>query len=179
VTRQREERFSDLFRAHHGAVRRYVLRRSWPDAVDDVVAETFLVAWRRLDVVPGDPLPWLFTTARNCLSNHHRGALRGDALLARLRAEPEFPTTDEFDQLEQRRSLLRAFATLNDSERELVMLCDWDGLPPRQIAATIGAGTVQTRARLYRARQKLRTALTDELGDPHPEPTPRRAHDPA
>ncbi|MEA2125040.1 MAG: hypothetical protein QOI80_1822 [Solirubrobacteraceae bacterium] len=168
-----------MFRAHHGAVRNYVARRCWPDAVDDVVAETFLIAWRRLDNVPGDALPWLFTTARNCLANHRRGALRGDALIARLSVEPESPPADEFDRLEQRGSLLRAFALLGDAERELVMLCDWDGLTPAQIAATLGQVPVVTRARLYRARQKLRRALEDESLSPRVDTIPRRAHDAA
>lgn len=168
-----------MFRTHHGAVHRYVLRRCWPDAADDIVAETFLTAWRRLDDVPGDPLPWLLTTARNCLLNHRRGASRGDALLDRLRAEPPLGAADEFDRLQQRRSLLHAFAALTDDERELLMLCDWDGLAPRQIAAALGRGPVETRARLYRARKKLRAALGEELEHPHPEPLRRSAHEPA
>jgi RNA polymerase sigma-70 factor (ECF subfamily) len=175
---RREDRFSALFRGHHGAVRNYVLRRCWPDAVDDIVAETFLIAWRRLEKVPRDPLPWLLTTARNCLANHRRGALRGDALLARLSVEPD-AAPDELDRRDQRRAVLRAFAALSDPERELVMLCDWDGLAPRQIAASLGLTAAETRARLYRARQKLRAALAEELAAPQPDPIPRRVHDPA
>lgn len=175
----RSDRFSVVFRAHHPAVRRYVQRRCWPDGVDDVVAETFMAAWRRFDDVPRDPLPWLLVTARMCLANHRRSALRGAALLERLAAEPAAPAPDELERHDVRRSLLRAFAHLSDAERELVMLSDWDGLAPRQIAATVGRGSVETRARLYRARQKLRSALDVELDRPRPDPMPRRAHDPA
>lgn len=129
VTAERDALFSALFRAHHGAVRRYVTRRAWPDAVDDVVAETFLAAWRRLDDVPADPLPWLLTAARWAL----------------------------------RAALLRAFAALGDTERELVMLTEWDGLSAGRVAAVLGIGAPQARARIYRARRKLRRALADEL----------------
>jgi RNA polymerase sigma-70 factor (ECF subfamily) len=179
VTGAREDHFAELFRAHHAAVRHYVIRRAWPDAVDDVVADTFLIAWRRLESIPRDPLPWLFTTARNCLSNHRRGAVRGAALLGRLAAEPSSPAPDELERVTRRDSIVRALARLNDHERELVMLGDWDGISPRQIAATLGIGPVEARARLYRARRKLRTALDEELGPPHPEPIRRSAHDPA
>jgi RNA polymerase sigma-70 factor (ECF subfamily) len=179
VTGAREDRFAELFGAHHRAVRHYVIRRAWPDAVDDVVADTFLIAWRRLESIPHDALPWLFTTARNCLSNHRRGALRGAALLTRLAAEPAPAAPDELERAARRDSIVRALARLSDDERELVMLGDWDGVSPRQIAATLGLGAVETRARLYRARRKLRGALDDELGTAHPDPIPRSAHDPA
>jgi RNA polymerase sigma-70 factor, ECF subfamily len=156
-----------------------VIRRAWPDAVDDVLADTFLIAWRRLESIPGDPLPWLFNTARNCLSNHRRGALRGAALLTRLAAEPAPPAPDELDRAAKRDSILRALARLNDLERELVMLADWDGLTPTQIAEMLVISPVVSRARLHRARRKLRDALDEELARAHPEPLPRSVHDPA
>jgi RNA polymerase sigma-70 factor, ECF subfamily len=179
VTPARDDRFAELFRAHQRAVRHYVARRAWPDAVDDVVADTFLIAWRRLESIPRDPLPWLFTTAHNCLSNHRRGAVRGAALLERLAAEPSPAAPDELERLAKRDSIVRALARLSDRERELVMLGDWDGISPRQIAATLGIGAVEARARLYRARRKLRAALDDELGTTHSDPIPRSVHDPA
>src|SRR6516162_3641150 len=69
----RSVRFELLFRDNYGAVAAYVARRASPDAVDDVVDEVFLVAWRRLDIVPANPLPWLLTVARNVLGTHIRG----------------------------------------------------------------------------------------------------------
>jgi RNA polymerase sigma-70 factor (ECF subfamily) len=65
----REERFEGLFRATYPAVRAYALRRSAPEAAKDVVAETFLVAWRRLDEVPEDALPWLYGTESTATSS--------------------------------------------------------------------------------------------------------------
>jgi RNA polymerase sigma-70 factor (ECF subfamily) len=179
VTADADARFSALFRANERAVRHYVVRRAWPEAVDDVVAETFLAAWRRLDGLPADPLPWLLTTARHCVLNHRRGALRGAALLERLAAEPVPAAADEIERAAKRAAILRAFARLSEPERELVMLSDWDGLEPRRIAATLGVGSVELRARLYRARRKLRAALDDELGRPRTDTIARRAHDPA
>jgi RNA polymerase sigma-70 factor, ECF subfamily len=55
--------FERLFRKHYATVHRHVARRVESAAVQDVVAETFLAAWRRFDQVEGDPLPWLLGIA--------------------------------------------------------------------------------------------------------------------
>jgi RNA polymerase sigma factor (sigma-70 family) len=175
----REARFAALFRRHHTAVRHYVTRRAWPDAVDDVVAETFMVAWRRLEEVPADPLPWLVTTARNCLANHRRSALRGAALLERLRSQPVPGHADERDRLAQRDSILRALASLGELERELLLMAEWDGLSPRQAGAALGVAAPAARARLYRARRKLQAALDAELGRSSNIAITREVHEPA
>jgi RNA polymerase sigma-70 factor (ECF subfamily) len=73
----RNEGFESLFRDHYAAVRGYALRRAPRDMAPDVVAETFLVAWRRLDDVPADALPWLYGVARRVLANARRSADRG------------------------------------------------------------------------------------------------------
>ena len=76
--------FEQLFNAHYWAVRGYVLRRSPSGAAEDVVAETFLVAWRRLDDIGEDPLPWLLGVARRVMANQHRAERRRGALATRL-----------------------------------------------------------------------------------------------
>ena len=76
----RRARFEALFRDHHPAVRAYARRRVPPEAVDDIVSETFLVVWRRLDDVPEPPLPWLLTVARNVAGTERRGAARRQQL---------------------------------------------------------------------------------------------------
>lgn len=63
-----EARFEDLYRSHAPRVMAYVLRRTEPAQADDVVADVFLVAWRRLDRVPAEPLPWLLGVARKQLA---------------------------------------------------------------------------------------------------------------
>src|SRR3954449_6293438 len=91
----RTERFDGLFAAHFDAVRAYAWRRD-PTTADDVAAEAFLVAWRRLDSVPADALPWLFGVARNVRLNVLRGERRRAALERRLSVEATpAPPADE------------------------------------------------------------------------------------
>jgi DNA-directed RNA polymerase specialized sigma24 family protein len=63
------ERFACVFDEHVRAVSAYALRRTTPAEADDVVAETFLIAWRRLNEIPPDPKPWLLGVARRALAN--------------------------------------------------------------------------------------------------------------
>ena len=64
------ERFSGLFEAHYAQVHAFAARRVGRDLADEVTAETFLVAWRRLEAVPAEPLPWLYGVARNVVLRH-------------------------------------------------------------------------------------------------------------
>ncbi len=56
---ERARRFEAMFDRHAGHVYAYAARRSTPDTANDLVGETFLIAWRKLDSVPADPLHWL------------------------------------------------------------------------------------------------------------------------
>jgi RNA polymerase sigma-70 factor (ECF subfamily) len=60
-----DTRFAGLYETHAGAVLAYARRRCGTDEAEDVLAETFLIAWRRQDDVPPDALPWLYAVARN------------------------------------------------------------------------------------------------------------------
>ena len=158
--------FSALFARHYPAVWRFVARRAWPDAVDDVVAETFLAAWRRYDDLPRDALPWLLNAAGKCLANHRRAATRAESLKARLAAQSTPVRADATTQSFERAALVTAFASLTDTERALLMLTDWDDLPARRAARALGISPATASARIYRARRKLRAALAAELGRP-------------
>jgi RNA polymerase sigma-70 factor, ECF subfamily len=158
--------FSAVFARHYPAVWRFVARRAWPDAVDDVVAETFLAAWRRYDDLPSDALPWLLNAAGKCLANHRRAATRAEALKERLAAQSTPIRADATTQSFERTALVQAFASLTDTERALLMLTDWDDLPARHAARALGISAATASARIYRARRKLRAALAAGLGRP-------------
>src|SRR6266511_3820793 len=84
----RQERFRLIYQANSPPILGYVLRRTQsPDDAADVVAETFLTAWRRLDDLPRglEARLWLYGVARRVLANHRRGERRRLRLTERLR----------------------------------------------------------------------------------------------
>lgn len=86
-----DARLDALWVEYAPAVVRYARRRVLDADVDEVVAETFLVAWRRIDDVPAYPLPWLLGVARGVSANSRRAARRRDALADRLRGVEALP----------------------------------------------------------------------------------------
>lgn len=152
----REDRFRSLYEDHADRVAGYAARRAAPADVGDVVAETFLVAWRRLDEVPRDALPWLLATARGTLANRHRAARRRRALAERLTAQPANATEHDPGHADVDRRLLAAIAELPEAEREAFLLVAWDGLGGSRAARAAGCSAATFRMRLHRARRRLR-----------------------
>jgi RNA polymerase sigma-70 factor, ECF subfamily len=152
----RNERFETLFREHYAAVRGYALRRGPRDTAPDVVAETFLVAWRRLDDVPADPLPWLYGVARRVLANARRSADRGTALERRL-AGAAVPAGlgDPGEQVGEAEFVRVALASLSERDRETLMLVAWEGLSTARAARAAGCTRAAFAVRLHRARARL------------------------
>jgi RNA polymerase sigma factor (sigma-70 family) len=161
----REERFEGLFREHHAAVRGYALRRAPADLAQDAVAETFLVAWRRLDDVPGDALPWLYGVARRVLANQRRSANRGAALERRLAAvETVSRSGDPGDTAGEAAAARGARGRLKERDREALMLVAWHGLSRERAARAAGCSRAAFSVRLHRARARLAAELA--LPDP-------------
>jgi len=163
---ERRERFERLFRDNHAGVRAYALRRAPVDLAQDVVAETFLVAWRRLDDVPADAAPWLYGVARRVLANQRRSQRRGDALAERLAlATASGGGRDPGEQAGEAERARLALARLSDRDRETLMLVAWDGLSGARAARAAGCTRAAFAVRLHRARNRLAAELRllDEL----------------
>ena len=152
------DRFEALFERHHAAVAAYVRRRAPAEAVEDAVAETFLVAWRSLGRLDGDPLPWLYGVARRVLGNDRRARLRRSALSARLARQPQRPQHEPLAH-EVSEPLRSALLSLGRKEREALLLVAWEGLDPAQAARAAGCTAVAFRTRLHRARRQLARRL--------------------
>lgn len=163
-----ESRFEELYAQYYGRVLGYVLRRDSAAGAADVVADVFLVAWRRLDQVPDDPLPWLLAVARKTLANQRRGRERrvalGEAVANTLRTERQAePAVDA-----EMAVLANAVRRLTEPDRELLRLIAWDGLTTREAARVLGISHTACRVRLHRIRRRLARQIADQ---PESRPT--------
>jgi RNA polymerase sigma-70 factor (ECF subfamily) len=147
-------RFEQIYEEHREAVSAFVRRRAPESLVEDVVSETFLVCWRRLDRIPDEPLPWLFAVARKTLANERRRRAReqrvGAAGPESAVAEPE-PVGDSV--------LAAAFAALSARDREVLRLIAWEGLSLSQAAVVLSCSALACRVRYHRAKTRLARRL--------------------
>ena len=157
----------------------YTRRRIDVETAYDLTAETFAIAWRRLDE-PGlssaitsavGPLPWLYATARRVLANELRAERYRQQLSTRAvaAAAAGVPTiVDHAEAIGERDELRRALARLSPRDQEVVQLSTWEDLDPAAGALVIGCSTNVFTVRLHRARRRLRAALEAERRDPPP-----------
>jgi RNA polymerase sigma-70 factor, ECF subfamily len=177
---ERRLRFELLYAKYAPAVKAYVLRRADSATADDIVAEVFVVCWRRFEEVPTDSLPWLLGVARRVLSTQRRGERRRVALHDRIAetagrspagtATGSLSATPEVEDAALAGivdgALAGALARLSDTDRELLLLIAWDGLSPAEAATVLGIKPATARVRLLRARRRLTMALARERSDP-------------
>ncbi|WP_278235563.1 sigma-70 family RNA polymerase sigma factor [Isoptericola sp. AK164] len=169
-------RLAAVWDDHAVRVQAYLLRHTDPDTAQDLLSETFLVAWRRLEDVPDDALPWLLVVARNLRRNALRAQVRRRELDAELtRLEAAAPAVDSAPETltAERDALLRGLASLTEREREAILLVAWDGLSAAQAADVAECSTAALHVRLHRARRRLAAAVDD----PGTAPTARRTSD--
>ncbi|MEO9174059.1 MAG: sigma-70 family RNA polymerase sigma factor [Gaiellales bacterium] len=145
-----ERAFERMYEQHAGAIAAYALRRvrSEQDA-EEIVAETFLIAWRRASELQGDPLPWLYGVARRVVANHARQARRA---AIELRDDVVAP----LDTSSERAALVAAVLRLPAIERDALLLTVWEGLDQRECARVLGCSRIAVALRLRRARARLR-----------------------
>lgn len=160
------DRLELLWRAHAARVHAYAARHVGIDRAEDVLAETFIIAWRRLPDVPDAALPWLLTTARHLSMTTHRRHRREVSTAARLAQVAPPPGASPDQQVVDRAAALTALAALSDGDREALLLTAWDGLSPTDAAAVLGCSDGTFRVRLHRARARLATALEAAAHDP-------------
>jgi RNA polymerase sigma-70 factor (ECF subfamily) len=160
ITAQSEQRYRSLFDRHSQEVYAYCRRRTDAETAADCAAETFLVAWRRLDDVPdGDAaLWWLYGVARRILANEFRRNQRSRRLLGKLRRnEPETNPNPEVVVLrrERDRTMLTALARLRPDDQELLRLAWWDGLSHAQVGEVVGCSPQTAAQRIHRAARRV------------------------
>ncbi|MGD2059505.1 MAG: sigma-70 family RNA polymerase sigma factor [Acidimicrobiia bacterium] len=153
----------DLYERFYRPVYAYCRRRTMADVVDDVVADTFLTAWRRIDDVPDDheALPWLYGVAYRVLGNQRRGSARRRKLDERLASighpAPSLPH-EVIVMGEESRQVLAALDSLRLIDREVLRLSAWEELPQVEIALVLDISVEAVRQRLHQAKRRLAKA---------------------
>ncbi|ACQ78874.1 RNA polymerase, sigma-24 subunit, ECF subfamily [Beutenbergia cavernae DSM 12333] len=164
-----EDRLRELWLAHAADVHRFAQRALPHHDAEEVVSETFVVAWRRLADVPEDARPWLFATARNIMMTRARSTGRRYALIARIEREPTTTPEPTDEQALARHDLARAWLSLYEQDRECLALIVWEGLSNRDAARVVGCSPTAFAVRVMRARRRFEKALEDK---PEPRPLP-------
>jgi len=149
-----------MWQDHAGKVYAYAARRVGREAADDVVADTFVVAWRTRTDRPSRELPWLYGVARRVIADRRRSGERFAGLIDRV-AIHERPTTGDSTE---RVAALAALESLDEEDREVLLLSAWEGLGSADAARALGITAPSYRMRLSRARRRLTRALDDRGG---------------
>ncbi|MEV4350947.1 sigma-70 family RNA polymerase sigma factor [Actinoplanes sp. NPDC049596] len=158
-----EAAFRELFAAAYDDLLVFVERRTDLAEADDVVAETFLVAWRRLRDVPEPPdeaRAWLFTVAHNILRNQRRSLQRQRQVALRVLREPDDDRdVTDADAVADRIDLARAWQRLSPADQEVLTLTALEELTGPQAARVLNISRTAFSLRLVRARRRLRNHL--------------------
>ncbi|GAA2870823.1 RNA polymerase sigma factor [Streptosporangium fragile] len=161
------ERFSAVFDTYFGEIHRYVAQRLGADGAEDIVAETFLTAFRkraRYDPSRASVRAWLYGIATNLIGKHRRVEVRTLRALGRHGPDPDAPGHEEriavrVSAESLRPSLAAALAGLHQRDRDVLLLVALAGLSHEEISTALGIPYGTVASRLNRARKKLRAAL--------------------
>lgn len=178
-----EDRFLACYAAHVRPLLGYALRRTpSAEAAADVVADTMLVAWRRIDEMPPEPETrlWLYGVARRVVANARRSEHRQDRLAERLRLQLSTAVAQiEPPEVSIAADVSASMRALSDIEREVLLLTATEQLSPGEIAVVLAMNPNTVRTHLHRARLRLRTELAKRNEDTGHEgagrSTPRHA----
>lgn len=167
--RDARDRMADIYERYSPNIAAYSLRRAAPPDAADVVAETFLVAWRRIGVVPDEPntLPWLYGVARRVIANQRRTEQRRGRLKERLATEfiRHSEVRSASDTSDDAGRVANAMAKLSNDDAELLRLIAWEDLTPSEVAAAMDLVPSTARQRISRARRRLQKHLDEDGHD--------------
>jgi RNA polymerase sigma-70 factor (ECF subfamily) len=153
-----DDRFRRLVHEHSPAIGNYLRRRLYPLTVadlDDLVEETLLVVWRRIDSVPVEAeLPWMIGVARNVLRNARRSQYRRGNFESTLPTPADDPSAEDLVIADA--SVRDALISLTDDDREVLMLNAWDGLDTHALGVALSITTNAAAVRLTRAQARFR-----------------------
>ncbi len=157
-------RFEQLFADHMDAVLAYALARVDRESAKDAAADTFVVAWRRIDEVPDPARAWLLGVTRRTLAGQHRSRRRQKQLVERIVTfgDARGDQSGALPDVAERSTIARVLARLRAKDRELLCLIAWDGLSNAEAAEVLECSPNALGVRLHRARARFEAALADE-----------------
>jgi RNA polymerase sigma-70 factor, ECF subfamily len=149
--------FEEFYRRHFAALSRFVTRRLPAISHDEVLAAAFVVAWKKFETVERPSLPWLYRIAALEVANERR----------RLGRKPEVVELSDVHlidkyALEDVMDISSAFSKLNDGDQEILRLLFWEDLSRPEIAVVLNCSVNTLNARIQRALERLRGALSRE-----------------
>jgi RNA polymerase sigma factor (sigma-70 family) len=158
--------FSELYDKHSAMIHRYVSGRVGAQIADDVMSETFLIAFERrndFDKTRGDASPWLYGIATTLLKQHARQEARawkgmvadGQGRVGHNEIEAADSRVDAQREIKRLSSSLRK---MHARDRDVLLLHAWGDLDYEGIAQALDLPIGTVRSRLNRARRLLRTA---------------------
>lgn len=167
------EVFALLYDRHATAVFRYVAQRLGDHVAEDVMSETFLVAFERrstFDTTVSDARPWLLGIATRLMRKHARVeaiAWKGMSADLAARIAPDFIELagSRVDAERLSRRLAKALRRLSVADRDTRLLFAWGDLDYASIAAAMHVPIGTVRSRLNRARRQLRRAAGTQIGE--------------
>ena len=148
------EDFSVVYRECYPRVLAYAASHAGAQRAEDITSETFTIAWRKLDKMPSNALPWLLGIARNLVKASRRQVWHDEI--------DDIPITDDFVRFVELRA---ALASLSETDQEVLTLIAWHGLPAAEAAQVLGCTTAAYFVRLHRARRRLKAALSTPNSD--------------
>ncbi|MEU6712700.1 RNA polymerase sigma factor [Nonomuraea sp. NPDC046802] len=158
----RKHRFEAVYAQTYEHILGYAMRRcDSPEDAADVVAETFTIAWRRVEALPEGHSArlWLYGVARNVLANHRRGQARQRSRNVALDTDIADLYSRSPEGSIELNAIARVFRELSEDDRELISLIAWEGLDHGEVAKVLGCSRNAVRIRLYRARRRFSKAL--------------------
>lgn len=156
-----DARFVELYDRYYGKLVSYCRRRTTPDQVDDAVAETFLIAWRRIEDVPrsDEALPWLFAIAFRVIGHQYRTSSRQKRLSKKLMGLGVDSTPNEGEEIvvidHESRQVIEALSRLRHRDQEILRLSVWEQFTHAEMGLVLGISEEAAKKRFARARTAL------------------------
>ncbi|MDR0366655.1 MAG: sigma-70 family RNA polymerase sigma factor [Bifidobacteriaceae bacterium] len=150
-----------MFAQHADTVYRYCRLRMEATDAHDAVSEVFVIALRKVGLIPEAQVAWLLGVARRVVANMLRGQRRSGALVARLGSEAGKSVPDVAESVMATDAAYRALAQLRAADREVLLLALSGPLTQSELGLALGCSSKAAGVRLTRARARLDQAVTE------------------